>query len=113
MAVTIDDDVFIDMLWARVDEFCPDSYSHEFWEAAFNYLKDVGWNPNPSHNTPSYIVDNIYVNGEVRTLEEIRDNYSFAGINMDEMSDEELGNYITEEEDWMSVGDRYVRRWGL
>ena len=45
MAVTIDDDVFIDMLWTRVDEFCPDSYSHEFWEAAFNYLKDVGWNP--------------------------------------------------------------------
>jgi hypothetical protein len=32
---------------------------------------------------------------------------------MDEMSDEELRNYITEEEDWMSVGDRYVRRWGL
>ena len=39
MAVMIDDDVFIDMLWDRVNEFCPDSYSEEFWNAAFEYFK--------------------------------------------------------------------------
>lgn len=113
MAVMIDDDVFIDMLWERVNTFCPDSYSEEFWDAVFDYLKETGWLPNPAHNSPSYIVDNIYVNGEVKTMEEIRENYSYPGVDITKMSDDELRNYLAEETDWMTMGDRFVRRLGL
>lgn len=110
MAVTIDDDAFIDMLWDRVDEFCPGSYSEEFWDAVFDYLKDTGWLQNPAHNLPSYIVDNIYVNGEVKTLEEIRSNYPYP--DMDKKTDEELEEYLLDGE-WIKIGDRYVRNWSI
>lgn len=112
MAVTIDDDVFIDMLRDRVDYFCPGSYSDEFWDAAFDYLKEVDWLSDPTLNTPSYIVDNIYVNGEVRTLEEIRENYTFPDIDMTKMSDDELSDYLVEN-DWLILGDRFVKNLGL
>lgn len=112
MAVIIDDDVFIDMLWNRVDEFCPDSYSEEFWNAVFDYLKDTGWLPDPAHNSPSYIVDNIYVNGNIKTLEEIRENYTFPDIDMDKMSDDELSDYLIEN-GWFVMGDRFVKNLGL
>lgn len=112
MAVMIDDDVFIDMLWDRVDEFCPDSYSDEFWDAAFDYLKEVGWLSNPILNKPSYIVDNIYVNGNIKTLEEIRENYTFPDIDMDKMSDDELSDYLIEN-GWFAMGDRFVKNLGL
>ena len=113
MAVTIDDDVFIDMLWERVNTFCLDSYSEEFWDAVFDYLKDTGWLSNSAHNSPSYIVDNIYVNGEVKTMEEIRENYSYPDVDITKMSDDELRNYLAEETDWTTMGDRFVRRLGL
>lgn len=113
MAVMIDDDVFIDMLWSRVDTFCPDSYSEEFWNAAFDYLKDTGWLSDPVLNSPSYIVDNIYINGEIKTLEEIRESCSFQGIDMDKMSDDELYDYLVEETDWIVMGDRFVRSFGI
>jgi hypothetical protein len=111
MAVMIDDDIFIDMCWERVDQFCPDSFSKEFWDAAFEYFKEIGWLSNPTHNRPSIIVDNIYVNGEIHTLEEIRSSYSYP--NMDKMSDEELRDYIIDEQNWMEIGDRFVKRWGV
>ena len=110
MAVMIDDDIFIDMCWERVDEFCPNSYSKEFWDAAFEYLKETGWLNNPTQNRPSIIVDNIYVNGEIKTLEEIRENYSYP--DMDKMSDDELEEYLLDNE-WIKIGDRFVRRWGV
>lgn len=112
MAVTIDDDAFIDMLWDRVDEFCPGSYSDEFWDAAFDYLKEVGWLSNPILNKPSYIVDNIYINGNIKTLEEIRENYTFPDIDMDKMSDDELSEYLIEN-GWFVMGDRFVKNLGL
>lgn len=110
MAVMIDDDVFIDMLWERVNTFCPDSYSKEFWDAAFDYFKEIGWMTDPIRNTPSIIVDNIYVNGEIKTLEEIRSDYSYP--DMDKKTDEELEEYLLDGE-WIKIGDRYVRHWGL
>lgn len=110
MAVMVDDDIFIDMCWERVDEFCPNSYSKEFWDAAFEYFKETGWMNNPTQNRPSIIVDNIYVNGEIKTLEEIRENYSYP--EMDKMSDEELEEYLLDNE-WIKIGDRFVRRWGV
>lgn len=110
MAVMIDDDVFIDMLWDRVDEFCPNSYSKEFWDAAFDYFKGIGWMCDPTQNMPSIIVDNIYVNGEIKTLEEIRSGYSYP--DMDKKTDEKLEEYLLNT-DWIKIGDRYVRNWGL
>ena len=110
MAVMIDDDVFIDMLWERVDEFCPNSYSKEFWDAAFDYFKKIGWMHDSTQNTPYIIVDNIYVNGEIKTLEEIRSGYSYP--DMDKKTDEELEEYLLNTE-WIKIGDRYVRNWGI
>jgi hypothetical protein len=46
-------------------------------------------------------------------LEEIRENYSYPDVDLTKMSDDELRNYLAEETDWMTMGDRFVRRLGL
>ena len=70
MAVMIDDDDFIDMLWERVGNFRPaENLPEEFWKAAFEQFKEQGWFSKPL--TPSVIVDNIAVNGEVKELKEV------------------------------------------
>jgi hypothetical protein len=110
MAVMIDDDLFIDMCMTRVDDFPPaEAYPESFWKAALERLRETGW-LDENKNTPSYIVDNIAVNGEIKTLEEIRDNYTILG--MDQMSDEELEEHLIETE-WEKVDNYFVRRWGL
>ena len=74
--VQIDDDVFIDMLWNRVNEFAPNAFTDEFWEGIFEDLKDAGWLSDPKKNYPSYIVDNIAINGDIKPIEECAENYS-------------------------------------
>lgn len=110
MAVTIDDDLFIDMCMMRVDNFSPaEKFPESFWKEALERLRDAGW-LDENKNTPSYIIDNIAVNGEIKTLEEIRNEYDIP--NMDSMSDEELEEHLTNDE-WEKVDDYFVRRWGL
>ena len=115
MAVMIDDDDFIDMLWERVGNFRPaENLPEEFWKAAFEQFKEQGWFSKPL--TPSVIVDNIAVNGEVKELKEIRDNYTIPGLtseNVEKMSDDELEEYILENTDWQKVGPMFVKRWGF
>lgn len=45
-----------------------------------------------------------------KTLEEIRSNYSYP--DMDKKTDEELEEYLLDGE-WIKIGDRYVRHWGI
>lgn len=73
--VQIDDDVFIDMLWERVSTFAPNVYTDEFWGEVFEELKDGGWLKEPRYNNPSYIVDNIAINGNIHPIEECPELY--------------------------------------
>lgn len=74
--VEIDEDVFIDMLWERVNETrWGSNYSEDFWTECFDYLSEIGWMGDPYENNPSFIVDNIAVNGEIYKKDECADNY--------------------------------------
>ena len=74
--VEIDSDVFIDLLWDRVDEFpSARGYSKKFWEQCFEYLEEVGFMGDPQYNSPSYIIDNIAINGEILDFDECKDNF--------------------------------------
>ena len=46
-------------------------------------------------------------------MEEIRENYSYPDVDITKMSDDELRNYLAEETNWTTMGDRFVRRLGL
>jgi len=73
--VEIDEDVFIDLLWERVNETrWGSNYSEDFWTECFNYLSEIGW-LDSDYNNPSYIVDNIGVNGDICAVEDCADNY--------------------------------------
>lgn len=73
--VKINEDIFIDMLWDRVDEFpSARGYSKQFWEECFEYLSDIGW-LGADYNTPMYIIDNIAINGEILDFDECKDNF--------------------------------------
>ena len=75
--VEIDEDVFIDMLWDRVNETnWGRKYSEDFWTEVFDYLSEIGWMKDPWNNTPSFIVDNIAVNGDICAIDDCADNYS-------------------------------------
>lgn len=74
--VEIDEDVFIELLWERVNETKWGSkYSEDFWTECFDYLSEIGWMKDPRNNNPSFIVDNIGVNGEICKKDECADNY--------------------------------------
>ena len=74
--VKVDEDAFIDMCWQRVNDFRPaESYDEEFWTECFDFLSETGWLKDPWDNTPSYIVDNIAVNGDICLKDECVDNY--------------------------------------
>ena len=76
MTVEIDEDVFIELLWERVNETKWGSkYSEDFWTECFDYLSEIGWMKDPWDNNPSFIVDNIGVNGEICEKDECADNY--------------------------------------
>ena len=106
--VKIDEDVFIDLLWQRVNEFCPDAYSEDFWRNVFDFLKDNDW-LSPEFNSPQYIVDNICVNGQIYTLDEIREIFSFD----ENISDEEIEDEMSENGDYMKFGEYYVKSLGI
>lgn len=102
--VTIDADCFIEMLWNRVREFYPArGYDNDFWTECFEYLKEVGFlRDDIQHNTPSYIVDNIAINGAIYPIDECAENYKeieedYNGSVEDWYTDKgymKFGNYI-------------------
>lgn len=101
--VKIDEDVFIDMLWERVNETRWGSkYSEDFWTECFDYLSEIGWMGDPFDNSPSFIVDNIGINGEIWEKDECIKNY-----------DEIIDDYDGDVDEWINdkgylVFDDYV-----
>lgn len=101
--VEIDEDVFIELLWERVNETKWGSkYSEDFWTECFDYLSGIGWMNDPFNNSPSFIVDNIGVNGEIWEKDECIKNY-------DEINDD----YDGDVDEWIEdngylVFDDYV-----
>ena len=74
--VEIDEDVFIDMIWERInDTNWGRKYPEEFWTEVIDYLSETGWMGDPYDNSPSFIVDNIGVNGDICAYDECLDNY--------------------------------------
>lgn len=72
--IQIDSDILKDLCMDRVNEFyAARAYPESFWKAVLDDLDQIGW-LDPQYNSPSYIVDNIAVNGEYHTLEECYDN---------------------------------------
>lgn len=107
--VEIDDDIFIELLWDRVNSFTPaKGYDEEFWTECFDYLSEIGWMGDPWKNDPKYIVDNIAVNGEIFALEDCADNY-------DEINDDYKGdvNAWIEDNGYLVFGDYVVINLGL
>ena len=62
--VKIREDDFIDLLWERVSNSSFNGYDDDFWDVTFDWLSQAGW-LEPQYNYPSYIVDNIAVNGDI------------------------------------------------
>lgn len=107
--VEIDEDIFIDMLWERInDTRWGSKYSEEFWTEVIEYLSDIGWMGDSQYNSPSYIIDNIGVNGEICEIDECADNY-------DEVDDEYDGNVEAWAEDkgYLIFDDYVVINLGL
>lgn len=62
--VEMPEDEFIGLLWERVSNSSFNSYDDDFWDITFDWLSQAGW-LEPRYNYPSYIVDNIAVNGDI------------------------------------------------
>lgn len=101
--VEIDSDVFIDMLWDRVGEFKPArAFDDDFWTDCFAFLEEIGFMSDPQYNSPSYIVDNIAINGDICEYDECKDNYYAIDDDYDGDVDEWIndngysiwGNYV-------------------
>lgn len=91
--VQMDDDQFISLCWDRINEFPPaKSYPDSFWTAIFNYLKELEW-LSPQYNYPSYIVDNIAVNGDFISKEDFEAENPGKGV----------------DPEWNKFGDYYCR----
>ena len=98
VTMKVDDDTFKDMLWERVQNYGYDKYYPEsVWWGIFDNLEVMGW-LKPEYNTPSYIVDNIAINGEIKPYDEIESNYNLDGMSVDEWI-EDNGYYVVGDPD--------------
>lgn len=111
--VEVDEVMFIDMLWDRVEHGVFDNpFDDEFWEEAFEILSETGW-LGAQHNNPVYIIDNIIVNGDIFSIDEISEDGERSDI-YQEVQDEYEGDI----DEWIGnnatrVGDYVVINWGL
>lgn len=107
--VTITNDIFVKMLWDRVEDFyASKTYPESFWKAAFDYLGAAGWMSQPNFNDPYYIVDNIAVNSEIVHKDEVRTNFDWTNG----LTDEEVQKGI-ESRGWIRIDDYWVINWNL
>lgn len=106
VTMEIDDDVFKDMLWERVQSFYPaqNCYPDWVWDALFDDLESWGW-LKPEYNYPSYIVDNLAINGDIRSYEDAENDYDLKGMSVEEYVENNGGTIYTNPYD---ENDRYV-----
>lgn len=92
VTIEVDDGTFRDMLWERVGNFYParNYYPDWVWEYLFDDLESWGW-LKPEYNTPSYIVDNLAINGEIKPYEDIEAEYDLDGRSVEEYVEDEGG----------------------
>lgn len=87
------------------------SYPSDFWDEVLDYFSTIGWFE-PEKNAPSYIVDNIEINGEILEIEDFKKEFpEFA-----DLEGEELFEAISEEDyDYIDCdsGLYVVLNWGL
>ena len=70
--VEIDEDIFIDLLWDRVrNNPFGEYFDDEFWTEAFERLSELGWMSDPAYNDPKYIIDNIMINGDIVSKDDV------------------------------------------
>ena len=106
--VKVDEDAFIDMCWQRVNDFRPaESYDEEFWTECFDFLSEIGW-LDSQYNNPSYIVDNIAVNGDICHKDECVGYYD----EINDVYEGDVGAWV-EDNEYMVFGDYVVINLGL
>ena len=106
VTMEIDDDTFKDMLWERVQNFYPaqNCYPDWVWDALFDDLESWGW-LKPEYNYPSYIVDNLAVNGEIKPYEEVETDYDLKGMSVEEYVENNGGSIYYNPDD---ENEKYV-----
>lgn len=95
VTIEIDEDEFRDVLWDRIRTFPPaeNCYPDWVWDALFDDLESWGW-LKPEYNTPSYIVDNLAINGDIKPYEEVEGSYGLNGRTVEEFVEDEGGTII-------------------
>ena len=106
VTMEVDDDVFKDMLWDRVNTFPPaqNCYPDWVWDCLFDDLEQMGW-LKPEYNYPSYIVDNLAINGDIRPYEDVENEYDLKGMSVEEYVENNGGIIYTSPYD---DNERYV-----
>lgn len=109
--VEIDEDVFIDMIWERINNTdFGQKYSDEFWEEIISWFEGSDWF-GPDDNSPSYFVDNIAVNGQIYTFEDFLIGYEgWDSDKVQSMTEDEMIEAIEEicDEEGYSIVDEWV-----
>ena len=103
----ISQSLFTEMVEERIHDFGLEYiYDREFWDKVVEYFEEIGWESIPLNNRePKIIIDNIAINGEINSVEEIMKEY--------ELSTEEEVEEKANEEGWLRMADLYVISWGL
>lgn len=117
--VKILEDDFIDMLWERIElRDYSNRFPDEFWEGVIDFLVDTDYfiDNKPEYNTPSYIIDNISINGSIYNYEDFLKQYGKYDdelLNMTEDEIEDTVEEICEEEGYDIIAGYVIVNWGL
>ena len=106
VTMEIDDGTFRDMLWERINNFYPaqNCYPDWVWEGIFDDLESMGW-LKPEYNYPSYIIDNLAINGEIKPYEDVEAEYDLGGMSVEEYVENNGGYILTNPDD---ENEKYV-----
>lgn len=107
--ITMDEDTFVQLLWNYIpsaEEKFHKELPDDIWQVAIESLADSDWaGISPDHMEPSYIIDNIIVNGDIMPAEDVMKEEGFN-------EDGELIDYV-EENGYELIADYVIRHWGI
>lgn len=85
----IDWETFEDLLCTRRNDWWEQEIPDCIWEYAMVLLKESDGLRNPEHNCPSYIVDNMAINGSWEDFDNLRRFYDdYRDLDDDQIADE-------------------------
>lgn len=107
--ILMDEDVFVELLWNYIplaqEKFHRD-YPDDVWHVAIETLASSNWaDLKPEQMDPSYIIDNIAVNGDIMPVEDVMKEEGFT-------TDEEFEDYVNEN-GYEVIAGFLVRHWGI